>query len=239
MTPKGTALIPLLLTLACGSAPQKAPEAPKTVQKAKVEKKTEPTEVVTPERAIDPRKLGDFFVYRYSGSFSEESVTLIEQVVAEEFGLLVVDFVLEQGDDMEALRVRMKPGGQPVSAAVLGPDGETPAELSAYEKMMARTQFQIASNDGTLGADDSTCLIGTDEVDCSTTTYAVKVGATDAVLSVTKSEAVPGRDLGGEILGSDGAVLYRAELVERGNETPGANAVAWGGRSLRFTPPTP
>ena len=65
------------------------------------------------------------------------------------------------------------------------------------------------------------------------------MGDQEAILSVTKSEAVPGRDLGGEILGPDGSLMYRAELLERGNETPKADAVAWAGKSLRFMPPGP
>jgi len=35
---------------------------------------------------------------------------------------------------------------------------------------------------------------------------------------VTQSAAVPGIDLAGEITAADGSVIYRSELVERGNE---------------------
>jgi hypothetical protein len=147
--------------------------------------------------------------------------------------------VLEQGEKMDALRVRMKPGGQIVSVAEIGAEGEVPAKIDAYTKMMARTQFLLDSNDSTLASEDNTCLVGSEEVSCSTTSYAVKAGGKDATLAVTKSEAVPGRDVSGQIVDPEGSVLYRAELVERGNEEPGADAVAWGGRSLRFTPPVP
>jgi hypothetical protein len=228
------ALAPLFLALACGSSAAPGVATPKAPAKRHVAKQAPEPEVV--EWPVETRSVGDFFVYRYSGSFTREPLVMTEQVVAEEFGLLVVDLVLEQGDQMSALRVRMHPGGKVVSVGTLGADGEAPATLADYEAFVARTQFVPDSNDEQVDAEDATCLIGNEEADCRTTRYRIRIGEKQGILSVTKSASVPGRDVAGEVLGADGALLYRAELLETGHEEPGANALAWAGRSLRHEP---
>src|SRR5689334_9952679 len=65
----------------------------------------------------EARKVGDFHVYEYSGAFTKEPVKLTEQVVARDGENLVVDFVLEEGQTMTALRARMTEGGQVVAVS--------------------------------------------------------------------------------------------------------------------------
>ncbi|MBM4363779.1 MAG: hypothetical protein FJ104_13950, partial [Deltaproteobacteria bacterium] len=183
-----------------------------------------------------PRKLGDFHVYQYAGTFSKEPVTLTEQVVGREGELLVVDFVLQEGNAMSALRVRMKPSGEVASVFRILDDGEVAATVAEYEAIIQRTALVPDSNDRVLSSEKTSCLVGDEAVDCEVTTYQVTVGDRSAKLTITRSAKLPGRDLGGDVVTDDGTVLYSARLIERGNEPPVVEALA---RMDRFTPDGP
>lgn len=230
------------------SAPRAAlRDAPANVAKKSATKKasTKPTPLVleetpdTEETApTATRKLGDFHVYQYGGSFSKEPVTLTEQVVAREEGdVLVVDFVLEEGSLMSALRVRMRPDEEILRVSRITVDGESDATVADYDALMKKTAFVPDSNDEVLGTEHTSCLVGTEQVDCDVTTYGVTVGRKQAKLSITRSAKIPGRDIGGDVVSSDGKVLYSARLVERGNEPPVAEALAK--MDTRFVPEGP
>jgi hypothetical protein len=173
------------------------------------------------------RKVGDFHVYQYSGTFSKVPITLTEQVVAKEDGhVLVVDFVLEEGDRMSALRVRMLPTEEVVRVSRITSDGETDAAIADYDALMKKTAFVPDSNDAALGTEHTACLIGSEQVDCDVSTYGVTVGKKQAKLSITRSAKVPGRDIGGDVVSSSGKILYSAHLVERGNQPPVVETLA-------------
>jgi hypothetical protein len=198
---------------------------------------TPDTEETAPTASAQ-RKLGDFHVYQYGGSFSKEPVTLTEQVVArEESDVLVVDFVLEEGSRMSALRVRMRPDEEILRVSRITVDGESDATVADYDALMKKTAFVPDSNDEVLGTEHTSCLVGTEQVDCDVTTYGVTVGRKQAKLSITRSAKIPGRDIGGDVVSSDGKVLYSARLVERGNEPPVAEALAK--MDTRFVPEGP
>jgi hypothetical protein len=247
-----------ILTSACGATVKVAPRvahasapapASKKATKTVVAKVTESTDVGTSESnaveaekaATEPpkaiaRKLGDFHVYQYAGTFSKQPMTLTEQVVAMDGDALVVDFVLEEGSSMSALRVHMKADNDVVSVARITDAGEAPATVADYEAMMQRTQFVPDSNDEVLGKEHTSCLVGDEQVECDVTTYHVTYGHKHATLAITTSDKLPGRDLGGDVVGEDGKVLYTARLVERGNEPPVVEAFA---KLDRFTPTEP
>jgi hypothetical protein len=182
------------------------------------------------------RKLGDFHVYQYGGTFAKQPVTLTEQVVAREGDVLVVDFVLEEGDRMSAIRVRMKDDNQVVAVARITAEGEVPTALAEYDALMQKTQFVPDSNDQALGTDHTSCLVGDEQVECDVTTYRVTYGSKQAKLTITRSSRVPGRDIGGDVVAENGKVLYSARLVERGNEPPVVEALA---KLDRFVPSEP
>ena len=226
------------------ASPKTAHVARATPKRAVASKKTVPTApadvaasaaeeaeaALPPEREDTPRpmarKLGDFHVYQYAGSFTKQPLTLTEQVVAREGDTLVVDFVLEEGSTMSALRVRMKPSGEAVSAARIGADGEVSAPLAEYDALVRKTQLVPDSNDEVVGSEHTACLVGEEQVDCDVTTYKVSFGGKHAKLTITRSSGVPGRDIGGDIVSDEGKVLYSARLVERGNEPPVVEAFA-------------
>ena len=181
------------------------------------------------------RKLGDFHVYQYSGTFSKVPITLTEQVVAQEDDhVLVVDFVLEEGDRMSALRVRMLPTEEVVRVSRITADGEADATIADYDALMKKTAFLPDSNDEALGTEHTACLIGSEQVDCDVSTYGVTIGKKQAKLSITRSAKVPGRDIGVDVVASDGKVLYSAHLVERGNQPPVVETLAKA--DTRFVP---
>ncbi len=197
--------------VACGQQAQRAPQLPGATP-ALSAAVGEP--VVALESAPE-RRVGDLFVHRFSGSFTQEPLTLVEQVTAREDAAWVVDFALTQNEKVERLRVRFdRRSGQAVSAARLQGTREVPSKLSDYEALLARTVYAADVNDGLVSSNAQTCLVGSDELECETKTYKVWVGERAATLSVVHSSSFADRDLLGEITTDDGKVVYRAELLE-------------------------
>ena len=185
-----------------------------------------PTQV--PASASAPvRHVGDLFVHRFSGSFAGEPLTLTEEVAAREDAAWVVDFSLTQNEKVDRLRVRFDvQSGQAVSAAHFDGGHETPAKLADYDALLARTVYAADVNDGLVSANDQTCLVGADELDCETKTYKVWVGESAATLSVVHSNTFADRDVSGEITTTDGKVVYRAELIEARQGKPVAGVAS-------------
>lgn len=196
-----------LITAGCAAA-AKAPVAPPPV--AASPSASTPVSVSAPSRHV-----GDLFVHRFSGSFSNEPLTLTEEVAAREDAAWVVDFSLTQSEKVDRLRVRFDvQSGQAVSASHFVGGKETPATLSDYEALLARTVYSADVNDGLLSQNDQTCVVGADELACQTKTYKVWIGEAPATLSVVHSSTFADRDVSGEITTEDGKLIYRAELVE-------------------------
>lgn len=213
----------VLLTAGCGLFQQAAPASSAVVQTAPVA--VQPTAAAaapTPERRV-----GDFFVHRFSGSFAAEPLTLTEEVAGREDDAWVVDFALSQDERVERLRVRFDSvTGAPKSAALLDGTTETPTELAAYDTLMAQTIYAADVNDGLVSQNAQTCLIGADELDCETKTYKVWVGDDAATLSVVRATRFADRDVSGEITTEDGKLIYRAELIEARQGSPRSGIAA-------------
>jgi hypothetical protein len=175
----------------------------------------------------DSRKVGDFRVHRFSGSYQKSPLTLTEEVIARENGLWVIDYTFEEQSGTTKLRVRFDPRTDSV-AGVSKFDGprELSVPIASYEKLIERTSFAADSNDGLVASTHGTCLVGPSELDCETKSYQVAVGDKVAILNVSRSESVPGGDVAGDIIASDGAVIYRSELIEMGNASSPKRGVA-------------
>lgn len=206
-----------LVTPACGlsSAAHPAAQVATLHQAAPA-----PATIATRESEAAPadrRKVGDFYVHRFSGSYEKSPLTLTEEIVAQEGGLWVVDYTFEQPSGTTRLRVRLDPKTDSVrGVSKLDGTNELRVPLAAYEKLMDRTSFTADANDGLLGAEHGTCLLGPSELDCETKSYKVWVGDKPATLSVAHSDSVPDRDVSGDITATDGTLIYRSELVEMG-----------------------
>ncbi len=168
---------------------------------------------VRTQRAV-PRRVGDIFVHRFSGSYRGSALTLREEVIGESAETLIVDYLLNDEGSLSHLRVEITKGSERIVrvARVVGEE-ELPATLKEYDAMMAKTTFVPDSNLGQVAKKDQTCLVGQDEFACAISEFSVQVGDQSATLAVAHSQSI-NRDISGEITAVDGTVIYRASLIE-------------------------
>lgn len=215
--------------------PAPAPEAPPVAAKAAAPKENaEPVPALaavpseTAPKPAAPRKVGDLWVHRFSGSYRDGDMVVEEEVVDRQGDLLVVDFRFVEADEEHRLRVKMSARSERIiSVTRLLGEREIPSKLSVYERLMSRTSFSPDHNAGQIAESQQTCLIGPEEFDCEMAKYRVLVGDQEATLSVARNREMK-RDLAGEITAVDGTILYKAELIEmrQGPETAADEAVA-------------
>jgi hypothetical protein len=176
-----SALAAAFITAGCGLFQQSPPKAAVPAAPAQAAA----SQQVQASASAPVRHVGDLFVHRFSGSFAGEPLTLTEEVAAREDAAWVVDFSLTQSEKVDRLRVRFDvQSGQAVSAAHFDGGHETPAKLSEYDALVARTVYAADVNDGLVSANEQTCLVGADELDCETKTYKVWVGDAAAMSRV-------------------------------------------------------
>jgi hypothetical protein len=175
-------------------------------------------------QAEGPREVGDYVVYRFSGSFQKGPVTLTERVVARDKEALVLDVVLEEGGKKHEMRVRTSQApenrGETLSVARIEKGAEVPMSVADYEDLMSRTMLVADSNEAELDSEDVTVALGDTKLPARKTSFRVKVGGKTATLRTVVSEKFPWGDVAGEIAAEDGDVLYRAEVVTVGHKGP-------------------
>jgi hypothetical protein len=212
----------LLAASACSRAPTDAGAKSATWV---VEARKEPAAAARPTTA--ERKVGDFWVHRISGSFSQKPMLLVERVVAMDETSTTIEYTVEDLDSQSQLLVTREASTDQIISVMRVADGKTvPASIADFEALIARTTFAPDSNEGYLDRTLGTCLVGPSELDCETKSYRVRIGEREANLDITRSDKYPGRDIGGEITSADGEVIYRAELLEVGNDSEGKPSVA-------------
>ncbi len=166
------------------------------------------------------RSAGDYVVVRLSGSYREAPVTLTQRVVGHKRSLLIVDMSLDDGGAQERFRLRIREDGtnegELVSVARLEGELQVPFGIAAYEKLMSEYMLSADSNEAELGSTGVLIEVGGAELPCVKTAYRVRVGAHRATMHTLSSEKVPWQNVGGEIVGADGKLLYKAEIVEIG-----------------------
>ena len=177
---------------------------------------------VAPEKAAEQpsgRRVGDFAVHMISGSFRKNPALLTERVIGDEYGKWILEYTLEDTDGASTLRVWIDQDSDQIEKVSRIVDGaEKPATIADYDALMASASVVPDTNEGLVVSSTGTCTLGPTELDCETKSYKVWLGEREASLGVTQSASVPGIDLSGEITAADGSVIYRSELVERGNE---------------------
>jgi hypothetical protein len=148
-------------------------------------------------------------------------------VVAIDENTSTIEYTVEDADGQSQLLVTRESSTDQIISVMRVLDGNTvPASIADYEGLIARTTFAPDSNEGYVDRTLGTCLVGPSELDCETKSYRVRIGEREANLDITRSDEVSGRDIGGEITGDDGEVIYRAELLEVGNEATEEPSVA-------------
>jgi hypothetical protein len=189
---------------------------------SEAEKQTAEAPEASPSRSV-----GDYRVYRFSGTFAKKPLVLSERVIAREKGSYVIDYQLDDGTTVERLRVRENvKSGDVTRVTKLEGDKEKASNRGALDAMLGRTVFSADINDGLIGKQNETCLVGKDELDCETKSYRVWIGDQRGTLSVSQSDKYSERDIAGQIATADGTVVYRSELVEAGHEAPTATLAA-------------
>jgi hypothetical protein len=208
----------VLLLAACAAAPKAAVQphvadrAPTHANATKIASADAPA-----QRSV--RKVGDFSVHRITGSFTAKPMLLSERVVAVDDNAVAIEYTLEDVDGMSQLLVRRDPHTDAILSVARIIDGkEVITSKAEFEALIAKTTFAPDSNEGYVDRTLGTCLVGPSELDCETKSYRVIVGDKEASLDITRSAKMPDRDVSGEITTADGEVIYRAELLEVGND---------------------
>lgn len=177
---------------------------------------------------MSSRHPGDFVVFKFSGAFHKGPMTLTERVVAKEGTTLVVDYTLSEtvatkkgtATKDETLRVKIdqRVGGRGEIFGVHRIENGVAktAELKDWEAMIGKTVLVADENEQTLGSEDVAIDVGGRTFEAQKTSYKVLFGKKSATMTITQSEGFAWGDLGGEIVGSDGTLLYKAEIVEAG-----------------------
>lgn len=227
MTRNLVALISLSLLGAACSATPKTATAPHTAAaaKAKHEKAAKPATASDDGAAVvavkDGPKVGDYVVQRITGSFSKKPLMLTQKIIARGDDHITVDYTLLEGRTQTRLRVeRIESTGHVVRVSKMDGDKATSGDVNDFDAMMQKTAFAADDNEGIVGSEKQTCLVGGKEIDCEKTSYKVKIGGQDATMSVAHSDALPGQDVSGEIRTDDGDVVYHAQVIEVGNDAP-------------------
>ncbi len=214
-----------ILAVGCGKAAVRtqaaSPEKPAVI--AAVEKEApatvvETTEVMTQEK---PRAVGDYVVYRFSGSFRKAPVTLTERVVARDDVSYTIDLILEDGKKKYELRVRTSDApatrGELLSIQRVRKGKLVAIDAEEYEQIMAKTMVTADENEAELGSEDVKVDIGGDSIVAKRTSFRVKIGEQTATLRTTVSDQFNWGDIAGEIAAEDGSLIYRAEVLSTGH----------------------
>lgn len=175
------------------------------------------------EQALGAHQPGDYVVYRFSGSYRDEPVTLTQRVVERSSERIIVDVTVDEGGEQQRLRLRIKDAGghlgELISVARLEGNVQQPFGTAAYEKLMNELVLAADENEELLGSTSVTIDVGGGEIACTKTSYRVRVGAHEAVMATLSSDGFPWGHVGGEIVTLDGNVLYKAEIIQLGGTT--------------------
>lgn len=203
----------LLLASGCAASPAaQAPVAPPASSTASEPSLSGSTGAALVREA--PRRVGDRLVHRYSGTYRSEALVIEEKVIGQEGDVLVVDYVVLEGDAPLHLRVRMSVKSERIiEVAKVADYLETPATLADYDRLMEKTAFATERNRGLVSRTSETCLVGPEEFDCVQSRFDVHVAGQEGTMLVSRHPGLA-RDVAGEITAVDGTVLYRADLVE-------------------------
>lgn len=179
------------------------------------------------ERSVDPRKPGDFAVFKVSGTLLEEPRTIAERVVAREGAIVVLDYdVTSASGARESLRVRFDAvrafddGVFAVSRLSLG--AEQPVEVAAFESFMNATLLttDVVDHGEVFRTPPFVREVDGRSFDCEESSARVTVRGLGATRTSTTCNALPWGEVESELVDDDGEVLHHAELVELGESDP-------------------
>lgn len=219
----------LALGCATKSANAPSPFVPAAIAEAKsefVEAPEKATATTADADAFETRKPGDYVVYKFSGSFRKTPATLLEKVVLRDGGLFVIDYTLTEGPKVQTLRVHLN-ASEGAKVQILDVEslvgGATNAALPAdFETMMSKTILAVDDNESIASIEELTFDVSGKSLLCERTSYRVRVGKSAATMVVTAAKGFSWGDVAAEIKTDAGALLYRAEILEIGNDAAAA-----------------
>lgn len=163
------------------------------------------------------RQIGDFVVYRFSGSFRDAPVEVTHEVVGRDGDTLKIDVTVEDRGTQKRLRMSVSEDGELLSVARWDGGVLRPFGVAAFESMMSELTLAADENLGLIEERDDKLEIAGSTVDATVTRYRVRVGAHDAVMVTKSAPTFAWGDVGGEIRTQNGKVLFKAEIVESGH----------------------
>lgn len=169
----------------------------------------------------DPRQVGDYVTYAFSGKYRKTALKLTQRVVARDSQKIVIDYAFTEDGKTETLRVALTTTplnrGEVLEVARVAEDGSTtPATSADFETRIAATAAIADENEALLDQKQTTLRVGTLDFAATQSTYKVRVGKKSATLETTESETFAWGDLGGKITTSDGTIYFSAEIVDAG-----------------------
>ena len=202
MTRKLAALASIpLFVVACGSARTNSapaasalplPEGPARAPAAMAPVATNASMM----KALPLRAPGDYVVFRFSGKLEKRPITLTERLVSQQDDVTVIDYTVEDGISKKTMRARMVGAGteqKVASAALMDGEIEGPVPASAVDAFLAKTFVATDANGGALKTEVTALRIGDRVIDCTRTTYKVRVGKRDATMAILASDGLRGR----------------------------------------------
>jgi hypothetical protein len=165
---------------------------------------------------------GDYVVREITMAARKTPIVLSERVVSKDGASAVLEVSIKDGKKTDVYRVRVEEtasGEQTTEVTRMIAGKEHAFGISAYEAVMAKTVPAVDRNDGVVDAEPVTIDISGKKVAATRTEYKVAIGGKPATMSVVESKAMG--DMGGEIAGADGKVLFRARIVEMGSAPVG------------------
>ncbi len=171
------------------------------------------------------RMPGDFVVYRFTGSFRKGPLTLSQKVLDRQGSILTLAVVAEEKGKKTELRVQLDDAapGKPVLGVAKVEDGVAKkSTVAAYEELMAKTALAADQNEAFVGSEEVLVDVGGSKVPAKKATYRVRIGKKQATLKTVESAQFAWGDVGGEITGDTGKLLYKAEVLESGHADPNA-----------------
>jgi hypothetical protein len=172
------------------------------------------------------RRVGDYVVHMISGSFRKAPARFTERVIDRENDAWIMELKLEDDKSSKILHVWVDANGEVQKVVRVTDKGQVPGKLADYEALLAAISVTPDENEGLTASTRGTCTVGPTELDCETKSYRVRLGDKEAHLGITQSAAFPGSDVSGEITLADGTVIFRSELLERGNQASADDSVA-------------
>jgi hypothetical protein len=215
------------LLAACASKTQVlAPESPEPVAARAVRATAHVDAKVVPPVEEQPmlfsHAAGDYIVRRFWLRTRHVPTVLTERVIAVKQASIVLEVTRETGAVSRSVRVELgnDPAnrGEVLGAAALVNGREIAMGKAAYSAIMRDTIFAADENDGAIESVRTKLDLQGRVLDCTETRFRVKVRGRVGTMRTIELENSPWGEVAGDVTTADGAVLYRAEVVDVGHD---------------------